>query len=368
MNYMSIPLKLPKLNKEQKQQQAMSFKKCRENKKKMDPGYQVLRNERNEETARIRKEEGRTLKMDSRNQVTLPSRLLSGQAMLAYGKDVTDMVTTKMESFGKDVTDKVATVGDSTLEKISAFGMAVLDKAFAAEGVSAEEEKVEQAASMEEDIMEKEPNVVTDHAFKRAFDRGVNHDQVVETLTYGEEQGNDEVLYPHTHKLVGKQVTLVVDDYEPENIVSTWPNTHKHEWHQAPCPPAPCLRVQEGETPGQAEERMAKEIKALFFWQKGQMCSKFLSKLETKDAEIDYLHRRSQRLEEQLEDERYERSTMERRIEGMADANMEDLQFLLDCEEHANGYLQSQLDMATEFLSAEENEGPAKKRKRMSYN
>ena len=126
------------------------------------------------------------------------------------------------------------------------------------------------------------------------------------------------------------------------------------------------------ETPEQAEKRMKKEINALLFWTRGRECSKFLRKLEDNEAEIkdlkednDSLHRRNLHLERRLEDERSERFAMERHIEDMADTDVEELKFKMDCAEHANGYLQSQLDMATGMLSADEE--PAKKRKRMSY-
>ena len=48
-------------------------------------------------------ERRRMIKMDFRKQFSLPSQLLSGKDKLAHGKDVTDIVTTKMMDFGKSI-------------------------------------------------------------------------------------------------------------------------------------------------------------------------------------------------------------------------------------------------------------------------
>ena len=348
MDYMSTPLKIPRRNEAQKRKHSIANKKWRDAKKAADPDYLRVVNKRNNATASIREERRRMIKMDFRKQFSLPSQPLSGKDKLAHGKDVIDIVTARMMDFGKEM---------------SSFGLEALEKTFAhAEGASAETKEVE-----EEVLVEKEPNAVTDDAFMRSYRRGVTHSQVVEALTYGEDQKNDAELYPDTHKRVTEQVTLVVGNDEPENVISTWPNTHPRAWKQARCPPAPYLRVQEGETPEQAEERMKKEINALLFWTRGRECSKFLHKLEDNEAEIKDLKEENDSLHRRLEEERSERFAMECHIEDMADTDtdVEELKFKMDCAEHANGYLQSQLDMATGMLSA--NEEPAKKRKRISY-
>ena len=362
MNKMNDYLALPKLTREQKQKYTMARKKWLEKKKKADPGWVVERNERLKETRKIGKEECRFMR--TQKQMTLPRQPLSEEGKLAYKKDVTDMVTSKMVGFG-------GTNLQETLDKLSSFGKAALDKTSVADGVNAEDEGeiVEAVDDMEEEVLEKEPKMVTDHAYQRSFDRGVTYDQVVETLTYGEDQGNDKEYHPGTHKLATKEVTLVVDDLETESIVTVWPNEHERKWKRASRPPSPCLRVKDGESVEQAEERMAKEIKAMDFWQKGEIFSRILPKLKDMEESNRFLKedlasecRRNERLEEQLEQqERSDHRTMQRRIE--------ELELKLACEQHANGYLQSQLDMATEFLSdtSRETDVPAKKRKRVSH-